>query len=251
MSTVLGARAQRVVGGQRLDVEDVEPGAGDAPAAERRDQRGLVDDRPARGVDQVAPSASSAPARRAPTSPRVRSPSTQVDGHDVGAREQLVLGHRGRAAAAARSAVRFWLQAITSIPKARPTRATREPSRPSPRTPSVRPRGRPERVLPAALAHRAVLGGDVAGERQDQRPGQLGRRGTASPPVPQTMIAALARRPRGRSRRCAIPVVTSRREVRQPLESARGNGVRSRMATTTSKSAEPRGHARRRRQVAR
>src|SRR5260370_3716613 len=37
------------------------------------------------------------------------------------------------------SAVRFWLQAITSMPNARPIRATSEPILPRPRTPSVLP----------------------------------------------------------------------------------------------------------------
>jgi hypothetical protein len=46
-------RQQRIVGRRGLDLEDVEPGAGDAAGRERRDQRLLLDDRPARGVDQV------------------------------------------------------------------------------------------------------------------------------------------------------------------------------------------------------
>src|SRR2546425_6984619 len=40
---------------------------------------------------------------------------------------------------AARASVRFWLHAITSISNARPTLATREPSPPSPMTPSIFP----------------------------------------------------------------------------------------------------------------
>jgi hypothetical protein len=38
---------------------------------------------------------------------------------------------------AARSVVRFWLQAITFMPKALPIRATAPPTLPRPRTPSV------------------------------------------------------------------------------------------------------------------
>nr|WP_235216019.1 phosphatase PAP2 family protein [Mycobacterium kyorinense] len=43
--------SQRMVGRQRLGVEDVEPGAREPVGAQRVDQRRLVDDRAARGVD--------------------------------------------------------------------------------------------------------------------------------------------------------------------------------------------------------
>ncbi|WP_293001612.1 phosphatase PAP2 family protein [Mycobacterium sp.] len=44
-------RSERMPGGQRLGVEDVEPGAGDTPRAQRLEQSRLVDYRSARGVD--------------------------------------------------------------------------------------------------------------------------------------------------------------------------------------------------------
>src|SRR5262245_7326636 len=44
--------AEWMVDRQRLDVEHVETGTADAGSGERRDQRLLVDDRPARRVDQ-------------------------------------------------------------------------------------------------------------------------------------------------------------------------------------------------------
>ena len=47
-------RQQRAVGRQRLDLEDVQRGAGEVAAAQRLDQRGLVHDRPAGDVDQLA-----------------------------------------------------------------------------------------------------------------------------------------------------------------------------------------------------
>ena len=50
----VGQRPQRVVGRQRLVVVDVERGAGDPLLAQRLDQRRLVDDRAAGGVDQPA-----------------------------------------------------------------------------------------------------------------------------------------------------------------------------------------------------
>jgi hypothetical protein len=44
-------RSQRMPSGQRLGVEDIEPGTGDAPRPQRIDESRLVDNRAARGVD--------------------------------------------------------------------------------------------------------------------------------------------------------------------------------------------------------
>src|SRR6185437_14938498 len=68
---------------------------------------------------------------------------------------------------AARASVRLRLQPISSSPKAWPVLATIVPNRPRPMMPSV---------LPWALADGAILARDVAQEREDQSPGQLGRR---------------------------------------------------------------------------
>src|SRR5271163_4038707 len=78
---------------------------------------------------------------------------------------------------AARTVVRFWLQAITLIPKALPICATTPPTLPRPRTPSVRP-GHviAHRLLPSAVSQRRVLGDEIAGAGQDKRPGQFDRR---------------------------------------------------------------------------
>src|SRR5258705_10253210 len=46
--------AERMIDRQRLDVEHVEAGAADASGGQRRDQRLLVHDRPARRVDQIS-----------------------------------------------------------------------------------------------------------------------------------------------------------------------------------------------------
>ena len=62
-----------------------------------------------------------------------------MDGDDIRLSEQLVLRDERGADFAARSVVRFWLQAITFIPKALPIRATAPPTLPSPRSPRVRP----------------------------------------------------------------------------------------------------------------
>ena len=75
----------------------------------------------------------------APTTPRDRSDSTRCRVTTSDAREQLCLATGSTPAARAASASRCWLQAITDMPNAWPTAATRLPSRPSPTTPSVAP----------------------------------------------------------------------------------------------------------------
>ena len=84
----------------------------------------------------------------------------------------------------------------------------------------------PARIAASSLAMPRTM-------REDERPGQLGRadgqparcrrRGCRGPPPP-----------RRRSRRCAAPVVTSSRRSGSCSRTARGNGVRSRIATTIS-----------------
>ena len=53
VTITLSIASSGLCGIDRLLLEHVERGAGDAPAAQRLDQRGLVDDRPARHVDEV------------------------------------------------------------------------------------------------------------------------------------------------------------------------------------------------------
>src|SRR2546428_118985 len=95
---------------------------------------------------------------------------------------------------AARAAVRFWLQAITSISNARPTLATREPSPPSPMTPRVLPFRpspqltchRPSRVARSSIGMRRASARmrpharSADGQRLDSRPGS--RHGSCSAP---------------------------------------------------------------------
>ena len=120
-----GSAALRMIRRQRLVLENVECGAGDAPRGQRLEQRGLVDDRAARSVDEVASRARSARGLACAEQP-LGDPDqlqAQVDRDDVRAvREQLgelarhldaELPRRGRAS-------RFWLHAITVIPKAEP-----------------------------------------------------------------------------------------------------------------------------------
>ena len=220
VSTVLGASRNGWSRGQRLDVEHVEPGAGDRARAQRPEQRVLVDDRPARGVDEHGGRLHQRELAGADQPARALG-EPQVDAHDVRALEQLFLAHRLDALAAARrSGSRFWLQARR--PSRTPGRRARRACRAG--------RGRAGRACgPASsgpivccqppVADRAVLGDDVAGGGEDQAPGELGR------------VARAARRSRTRVTPCsraasmsidafAMPVVTSSRRsgsAGQPL----------------------------------
>src|SRR5882672_1970878 len=124
---------------QRLNVEYVDRRAGDLLVLQHADQSLLVDDRPARRVDNQAVGfilSSSA----APTRPRVRLLNTKWIVRMSARSNSWSLETRIAPAALAPSGVRFWLQAIRFIPKALPIRATSDPTRPSPRTPRVFPR---------------------------------------------------------------------------------------------------------------
>src|SRR5881296_970411 len=77
---------------------------------------------------------------------------------------------------AARGAVRFWLQAITSISNARPTLATRDEPAESDDAEGLAVQAEPAAHLPPALARGAILGRDAANEGEDEAPRQLGRR---------------------------------------------------------------------------
>src|SRR5467141_1715415 len=102
-------RSKRVIRRQRLYVEYVDRRAGDLLVLQHADQSLLVDDRPARSIDQPG---------RWPHSLQLRGPyqaartaaQHQMDRQDVGPLEQLVLGDQDCAAASAASGVMFWLQ---------------------------------------------------------------------------------------------------------------------------------------------
>src|SRR5438552_3305682 len=137
---------------------------------------------------------------------------------------------------AARAAVRFWLQAITSISNARPTLATREPSPPSPMTPRVLP----FRPSPQLTCHRPsrVARSSVGMRRTRARmsPHVSSAVGYGSPAVPQTMTPRSTQAPTSMDA-LRIPVVTRSLSRGRFSRSARDNAVRSRMATTASMSA--------------
>ena len=76
---------------QRLDREDVEAGTGDAARRQRLDQRRLVDERTAGGVDEVCGRFHQAEFGGADDTARTLR-QDQVNGDDVGTAEQVVLG---------------------------------------------------------------------------------------------------------------------------------------------------------------
>ncbi len=119
--------------------------------------------------------------------------------------------------AAAFSAVRFWLQANTRMPNARPIFATCEPRLPESND-AQRLAGQviADGVLPAAAANRGGFGDEVARTRQNQRPGQFNRRAAE--------IAGVNHRDAARGRGLQIDGRVARTgggdefQVRQPLD---------------------------------
>src|SRR5881628_2505295 len=216
----VGQVAQGMVERQRLLVVDVEAGAGDRALTERGHQRGLVDDRTARGVDQVGGRLHQAELARAEELARAVG-EHEANAHHVRARQQLVLGHerradlgraRGREVLAPRDHLHLEREADPGHARAQPA----EPD--DAERLAVQPE--PAAHLPAALAGRAVFGGDAAEEREGEPPRQLGRR------VGQPRGAAhrdLALAGRGHvDRRVAHARRHQELEPRQPLEERAG-----------------------------
>ena len=176
-------RQQHVLEGQevgqhrRFVLVHVEPGAGDEPVLERPRERGFVDDRSARGVDEICGA----------LHPRQRRLVDQVSGvrgeravqrHDVGGGEQLVERHRlgpfhhrrtgtpgqiGHADAKRRGArgdgAADPAEADDPELLAAQLGAEHEIERPG---------------LPASAPHQAVAFGDTAHDAENQRPGEIG-----------------------------------------------------------------------------
>ena len=107
----------------RLLLVDVEPRAAEVPRLERLDERGLVDDRAARRVDEESLRSSSATSsgRAEPAARRGRE--RRVDREDVRLREELLEALRRRPLRSTPSVL---------IPNASPRRATAVPIRPRP-----------------------------------------------------------------------------------------------------------------------
>ncbi len=90
-----------------------------------------------------------------------------------------------------------------------------------------------QRELPAAVAHVLVLVADVAGETDDQAPGQLGG-ALPAPPLPQTVMPSSLAAAMSAWRFTMAVVVGSLRLGRRSRR-LRGIGVRSRIMQMTSK----------------
>ncbi len=160
-----GARAigERVIGGRRLDAEHVEPGAGEAAARQRRQQRRLVDQRAAPGVDQDRAGLERREERRARETAR-RIGERAVQRHHVGERQRLRQRHAVRRRRL-RARRRGTAARTTFMPKAAPMRATAPPMCPLPTTTSV---------LPAELVQRLAEEREVGAARPGAR-GDVGR----------------------------------------------------------------------------
>src|SRR5579863_4774851 len=116
-------RSEGVVWRQRLNVEYVDRRAGDLLVLQHADQSLLVDDWPARRIDQPRRRLHSRQLRG--TYQAARSVAQyHMDRQDVGLLEQLVLGYEDCAHSSGGLGRHILAQAIKFIPKALPIRAT-------------------------------------------------------------------------------------------------------------------------------
>jgi len=166
-------RTQRVVGRQRLGVEDVETGAGDALRPQCVDERRLVDDRTARGVDQQR----CWPHERelvCADQPARALAEHQVDGQNVSATEQFVFGDVGRAGlvGGVRCQVCAPRDDVHAERLADACHARADPAQ-TQHTQHGTAQLQADRRLPATGAHRTTLVDDPAARGKDQRPCQF------------------------------------------------------------------------------
>ncbi len=177
----------------------------------------------------------------APTRPRVRSLSLRWTVTTSAAANSSSLGTRVAPASAARSGVE--VLAPGDHPHAeRPADPRHLRAQPAEAEHAQRAAGQvdADRRLPAAVAQRRGPRRDVpqAGARISAQVSSAVV-GSRRPPVPQTMTPCAVRRPPRRSAALRHAGGDQQAQVRQPLEArARGNGVRSRIATTTSAPAQ-------------
>ena len=151
---------------------------------------------------------------RAPTRPRVRSESTRwIVTMSAWRAARPWLDAPRRRARRARSAVRFWLQAIDVHAERLPDRgdAARRAGRARPRRACAPARSGPTVCCQPPARTAASSSRDVPRDGEDQRPGELGRSRCGLPPVPQTTMPWSLRRARRRSTALRGPVVTSSR----------------------------------------
>src|SRR6266481_5226404 len=176
-------RSEQVVEGpegvrrrQRLNVEYVDRRAGDLPALQRADQSLIVDDRPARRIDQPGRRLHSLQLRGPYQAARTAA-QHQMDRQDVGPLEQLVLGNQD----CARGLGGLGRHVLA------PGDQIHSKSAPNPRylcsnpTKSQNAHGRSTEIrahclLPAAGSDGVALRHDMSRGGQDQRPGKFDRR---------------------------------------------------------------------------
>ncbi|EPD60421.1 hypothetical protein HMPREF1211_05170 [Streptomyces sp. HGB0020] len=179
MASSRGGRAHRVVGGQGLGVEHVDARAGDTALVQGGEQGVLVDDRGARGVDQVGGGLEEREFGGAEQAAGAVA-EDQVDRDEVAARQQLLLGGRELDAhlvgvllgevVAPGADVHAEGEAHVGDPAA--DLAEAEQAEPA----AVQIRA--HRLLPGpAGAQGVVLLDDAAGQAQEQGPGQFDGRG--------------------------------------------------------------------------
>ena len=159
----------------RLGREHVERGAGDLLVLQRGDQRGLVDDRAARDVDQVSVG----------TEPLQHGAIDQVAGRLAARARQRSARRPRRPAAGCRRrtgrAHRLWAAAQDSAPACRSPRPASPPAAPIRPRPTIAdglagepPRRRDAFLRPAAGAHEPVRLHHAAHDRIGERDGAVG-----------------------------------------------------------------------------
>ena len=129
--------AEWVVSLQRLDVEYIDCGSCDPLRLQSFDQGRFVDDRTARDVLMNRAVGFIRANSGAQLRPLVRRLRTRCIVMTSASRNSAGLSTRVAPAALAFASVRFWLQAITFIPKPMPIRATSLPILPNPSIPRL------------------------------------------------------------------------------------------------------------------
>ena len=165
-----------MVEGKGLLVEHVETRARDRSLSDRGHQRGLVDDRPARRVDQVGRRLHPGQLGGAQEPARAVA-EHEVNAHHVGAGQQLVLGHEGGAdlgGARGREVLapgdHVHLERAADLGHARAQPAESDDAE------GLAVQAEPAAHLPPTLTGRAILDRNAPDEGEDESPRQLGRR---------------------------------------------------------------------------
>jgi len=168
--------SQRVVERQRLGIEHIERRADDPLGLQRLDERRLVDNQPARGVDEERGRLHQRELARA-DQPGRSWRQDEVDRDDVGATEKIVLGREGDAGGRAGLGCQI-LAPGEDLHAECPADGSDLASQPAEADHAERlaANASPDGPLPGAEADVAILLRDVAHEAEDQAPGELGRR---------------------------------------------------------------------------